>query len=249
MKAFLLYLLVGGTVLYTLNLLALHLWFDPPPPAAESIVVDAQKPVFSSTAQFPVRAAEKPAAAGSGLGEDVAVAGLRQTNRVSTEDTTAEFESSEEMSPEKVVVMLGAYAHREPNVSSPIETLYPIGTELELLNRSDGWAYIRNPISKQTGWILEQHYLGPIQSRSSTKVVKLEAQTAKTGPSSVSTKQTRKAAAQTKRKVVSPSSERAFNDFPFRWDPMRPRWNDQWDNRWQARGNWRRQRAFLFGPP
>jgi hypothetical protein len=245
MKAFLLYLLVGGTVLYALNLLALHLWFDPPSSAAAPVVV--QQDPQTLTAQFPAHQAENPAAEGSALVKDASIAGLRPTSSASNE--AREFESSDDMSPEKVVVVLGAYAHREPNVSSAIEQLYPIGTELELLSRSDGWAYVRNPISKQTGWVLEQHYLAPVRTSGPKQVVKLEAQTPRAGPSSVSTKQTRKAAAQTKRKVVPPSSERAFNDFPFRWDPMRPRWNDQWDNRWQARRNWRRQRAFLIGPP
>jgi len=52
-------------------------------------------------------------------------------------------------------------------VSSPIEKRYPIGTELELISRSDGWAQVRNPISKHTGWVLEQHYLAPAKSTSS----------------------------------------------------------------------------------
>ena len=50
--------------------------------------------------------------------------------------------------------------------TSPIEKRYPIGTEL-LITRSDGWAHIRNPISKHTGWMLEQHYLAPPKSASS----------------------------------------------------------------------------------
>jgi len=140
------------------------------------------------------RQAENPAAEGSVLVEEASIAGLRPTSSASNE--AREFESSGDMSPEKVVVVLGAYAHREPNVSSAIDKLYPIGTELELLSRSDGWAYIRNPISKQTGWVLEQHYLTPVRTPGPKQVVKLEAQTPKAGPSSVSTKQTRKAAAE-----------------------------------------------------
>jgi hypothetical protein len=49
--AFLLYLLVGGTVLYALNLLALRLWFDPPSSAAVPVVVQPDPQNLS--AQFP----------------------------------------------------------------------------------------------------------------------------------------------------------------------------------------------------
>lgn len=57
--------------------------------------------------------------------EEASIACLRPNSSASNE--AREFESSDDMSPEKVVVVLGAYAHREPNVSSAIEKLYPIG--------------------------------------------------------------------------------------------------------------------------
>ena len=113
----------------------------------------------------------------------------------------------------------------EPIVSSPIEKRYPIGTELELIARSDGWAKIRNPISKHTGWVLERHYLEPAKSASSQMAnVEPEDQV------NPSTKPRRKATAEYKRKVEPRSRELAESNFSFGWGLRKPRWSDQGEN-------------------
>jgi len=129
-------------------------------------------------------------------------------------------------------------------VSSPIEKRYPIGTELELISRSDGWAQVRNPISKHTGWVLEQHYLAPAKSTSS-QLATVEPEDQVTP----STKPRRKTTTQNKRKSSPRSRELADSGFSFGWDPRKLRWSDQWQNRRPSRPNWRREQAFLFGPP
>ena len=90
--------------------------------------------------------------------KDASLAGSRPVDKPASEGSSpkGEFEGLNDGSPERVMVVLGAYVHKEPIVSSPIEKRYPVGTELELIARSDGWAQIRNPISKHTGWVLEQ---------------------------------------------------------------------------------------------
>ena len=65
----------------------------------------------------------------------------------------------------------------------------------------------------------------------------------------VALKPRRKATAQYKRNVAPRSRELAEGNFSFGWGARRPRWSDQWENRRQGRPNWRRERAFLFGPP
>jgi hypothetical protein len=259
MKAFLLYLWVGGTVLYALNMLALHLWFDPPSRPADPIVAEqhaAKTSLPSWTSHLPTRQprsqlspVQKSSREQPETVKEASLAGSRPVDKAGGQDsaTPHELENSVDNSPEKVMVILGVYVHREPNVSSPIEKRYPIGTELELIGRSDGWALIRNPISKQTGWVLEQHYLVP--AHGATQVATVEAQTSPIEPSDFATKPIRKATVKPKRKVVPRPSKLTANDFQFRWDPRRPRWSGPRENNRQARRNSRRERAFLFGPP
>jgi hypothetical protein len=252
MKAFLLYLWVGGTVLYALNAAALHFWLEPPSRAADPIVAqhEAQTSLPSWTSHLPTR---QPRSQGSREQsetlKEASLAGSRSVDRASGQDssTTHELENLVDNSPEKVMVILGVYVHRQPNVSSPIEKWYPIGSELELIGRSNGWVLIRNPISKQTGWVLERHYLAP--AHGARQVATVEAQTPPTEPPSIVTKPMRKATIKPKRKVVPRPKEFTANDFRFRWDPSSPRWSVRPENRWQARRNSRRERAFLFGPP
>lgn len=90
---------------------------------------------------------------------------------------------------------------------------------------------------------LEQHYLVPAQSKDTTQVA-TEAQTpATTGV----TKPMRKSSTKPKPKFVPRSNELAAG--APGWDPGPPRLSSQREKRWQARRNWRRDRAFLFGPP
>jgi hypothetical protein len=150
-----------------------------------------------------------------------------------------EFEGLVDGSSERVMVVMGAYVHKEPIVSSPIEKRYPVGTELEVIARSDGWAHIRNPISKHTGWVLERHYLAPAKSSPASQVAKVEAETSSAEQASPPTKARRKTTAQYKRKAPPRSRELADSNFSFSGGPGRPRWTSQWENRRQARRNWR----------
>jgi hypothetical protein len=245
MKAFLLYVWVGGTLLYALNALALQFWFEPQP-GAEASLEQQPNQTFSGTPPLPANHTTSQGSEPSPIVKEASLAGSPPVEKAISDAPSADrdFESLVDALPEKVVVVLGAYVHKEPNVSSPIEKRYPIGTELELITRSDGWAHIRNPISKHTGWMLEQHYLAPAKSASS-QIAGVDSE----DQPNLTSKPRRKATAQNKRKVAPRSRELADSNFSYGWGPRRHRWSDRWENNRQARRNWRRERAFLFGPP
>jgi hypothetical protein len=59
-----------------------------------------------------------------------------------------------------VKTSLAAKAHSEPSVSAPILKYYPLGTELRVTARQNGWVQIADPATSEQGWIYAI-YLAP----------------------------------------------------------------------------------------
>src|SRR5262249_22399470 len=70
--------------------------------------------------------------------------------------------------PERVKVVLAAALHSEGSVSSPTSRIYPPGTELLVVGRTDGWFQVSDPVTQERGWIFEK-YLSLANSPSLTQ--------------------------------------------------------------------------------
>ena len=85
---------------------------------------------------------------------------------VASEERAATIESdSAGQEPERAKVVLAAALHSEGSVSSPTVRIYPPGTELQVVERVNGWYQVSDPLTQQRGWIFEK-YLASIDSPS-----------------------------------------------------------------------------------
>ena len=67
-------------------------------------------------------------------------------------------------------VILGAKAHSEASVSSPITKFWAAGTELQIVDRHSGWLELRDRVTGERGWVFEK-YLVAIDGPSPTQSV------------------------------------------------------------------------------
>ena len=70
--------------------------------------------------------------------------------------------------PERAKVVLAAALHSEGSVSSPTSRIYPPGKELLVVGRADGWFQVSDPVTQERGWIFEK-YLSSVDSPSLTQ--------------------------------------------------------------------------------
>ena len=67
-------------------------------------------------------------------------------------------------------VALAARAHGDASVSSPTIHFYRAGAELEIVGRDGAWLKLRNPATKEEGWVFEQ-YVSLMDRPRATQVV------------------------------------------------------------------------------
>jgi hypothetical protein len=77
--------------------------------------------------------------------------------------------SSEEEAIGWAKVALAARAHGEASVSSETVHFYRAGAELEVVGRDGAWLKLRDPTTKEQGWVFEK-YLSLIDRPSATQV-------------------------------------------------------------------------------
>jgi hypothetical protein len=66
-------------------------------------------------------------------------------------------------------VALAARAHGDASVSSPTIHFYRAGAELEIVHRDAAWLKLRDPATKEEGWVFEQ-YVSLMDRPSATQV-------------------------------------------------------------------------------
>ena len=69
------------------------------------------------------------------------------------------FASPESDFPVWVRVKLAAKTHSDASITSHIQRYYPVGTELQVVGRKNGWMHVLDPKNSEQGWIYGRHYL------------------------------------------------------------------------------------------
>ena len=123
----------------------------PPPPAQAVHAIEPEATADqSSEGQF--QPSQKPQPLSTLTSGQFAESNSEQPNQVISEADNEDMQW--------VKTSLAAKAHSGPSVSSPILTYYPLGTELRMTSRQNGWVQIIDPATSQQGWIYEI-YLSP----------------------------------------------------------------------------------------
>jgi hypothetical protein len=186
MKAFLIFLAVGGAILYGLlefthdalqdgkaeNSLAVQTQSSHP--AAQQLSswdtylhdrAPSQKPETPlATSQLTAALPTQPSPGQSSEPKSVV-----DPQFVASEDKAPTIESdSAGQEPERAKVVLAAALHSEGSVSSPTSRIYPPGKELLVVGRADGWFQVSDPVTQERGWIFEK-YLSSVDSPSLTQ--------------------------------------------------------------------------------
>jgi hypothetical protein len=190
MKAFLLFLILGGAALYTFLVVthdalqdgktenALAVQTQPNQPVAQQLSSWGSHLSSSSLSQKP----EAPSAQQTALlppqpspSQEVERMPGADHQFAASEDKAATADSADRepavADQEPVVrakVVLAAQMHSEGSVSAPTVRYYRPGTELQVVGRADGWFQVSDPVTQDRGWIFEK-YLSSIESPSLTQ--------------------------------------------------------------------------------
>ena len=187
MKAFLLFLILGGAALYTFLVVthdalqdgktenALAVQTQPNQPVAQQLSSWGSHLSSSSLSQKP----EAPSAQQTALlppqpspSQELERMPGADHQFAASEDKAATADSADRepavADQEPVVrakVVLAAQMHSEGSVSAPTVRYYRPGTELQVVGRADGWFQVSDPVTQDRGWIFEK-YLSSIESPS-----------------------------------------------------------------------------------
>jgi hypothetical protein len=187
MKAFLLFLIVGGAALYTFLVVThdaledgktentLVVQTQPNQPVAQQLSSWGSHLSTRSSNQKP----EAPSAQQTALlpaqpspSQELERMPGADHQFAASEDKAATADSADRepavADQEPVVrakVVLAAPMHSEGSVSAPTVRYYRTGTELQVVGRVDGWFEVSDPVTQERGWIFEK-YLASIDSPS-----------------------------------------------------------------------------------
>ena len=186
MKAFLLFLILGGAALYTFLVIthdalqdgksenSLAAQIQSSHPAAQQLSswgTRLQDGALSQKPENPLPASQQtaPLPAQPSPGQDPQLKPAASPQVVASEDEAPTIENdSAGQEAERAKVVLAAALHSEGSVSSPTVRIYPPGTELQVVGRVDGWFQVSDPVTQERGWIFEK-YLASIDSPSLTQ--------------------------------------------------------------------------------
>ena len=257
MKGFLLYLWLGGAILYSINTLVLTQLVEPESQVAEARAPAPQGPdpeagrTVSSWGSYlnpQKRSKPKPAPVPSPPDVNLLTEAVPTTNGSTparTDDTGKSATNAESGTqvdlPERdhlarVTVLRSAAMRSYGSVSSPLVRYYSPGTQLQLIEREGDWAKVRDPNSNEVGWIYEPYYLagvtaaGPVQAALEPK----PEPSVEVKPPKKRTKNARQ------NRLAKPTPQVA--DVVFPEPEARAR-------RWSKRSARRGQGLFMLGPP
>ena len=182
MKAFLIFLALGGAILYGLLAFAHNALQDEKAENSLSAQTQSSHPAAQRLSSWgthlhdgtPNQKSETPLATSQRTaalptqpspGQDFEPKSVVDPQFVASEDKAPTIESDGAgQEPERAkVVVAGAALHSEGSVSSPKSRIYPPGTELQVVGRVDGWFQVSDPVTQERGWIFEK-YLASIDS-------------------------------------------------------------------------------------
>lgn len=183
MKAFLLFLILGGAALYTFLVVThdalqdgktedtLAVQTQPNQPVAQQLSSWGSHLSSSSLSQKP----EAPSAQQTALllpqpspSQELERMPSADHQFAASEDKAATADSADREPVVRAKVVLAAQMHSEGSVSAPTVRYYRPGTELQVVGRADGWFQVSDPVTQDRGWIFEK-YLSSIESPSLTQ--------------------------------------------------------------------------------
>jgi Bacterial SH3 domain len=242
MKAFLLFLILGGAALYTFLVVTHDALQDGKAETTLAVQTQPNQPAAKQVSSWGTYLSQKPEAP---LAQQTAAlppqpspsqdlerlpGADHQLAASEDEAATAQSDGADQEPVELAKVMLAAQMHSQASVSSPTVRFYRPGTEVQIVRREGIWLEVSDPVTQERGWVLAQ-YLSSIDSPIPAQVAtESTTEPLTVAPSSKSNKRHRAAKRAVRDRVVVANA-------------------DPWDGRWSRRADRRRGAGlFMFHP-
>jgi hypothetical protein len=240
MKAFLLFLILGGAALYTFLVVTRDSLQDGKTESTLAVQTQPNQPVAKQVSSWGTYLTQKPEAPLAhqtaalppqpSPSQDLERLPGADDQLAASEDkaATAQSDDAEANSFELAKVMLAAQTHSQASVSSPTVRFYRPGTELQVVRKEGIWFQVSDPVTQERGWVLAQ-YLSSIESPTPTQV----ATESTTEPPT----------------VISPKSNKRHRSARHAVHGVGVANADPWNDRWARRADRRRGFGlFMFRP-
>jgi hypothetical protein len=239
MKAFLLFLVLGGAALYTFLVVTHDALQDGKTETTLAVQTQPNQPVGKQVSSWGTYLSQKPEAplaqqtaalpAQPSPSQDLKrLPGADQLTASENKSTSSGNDGVAAEPVERAKVVLAAQTHSEASVSSPTVRFYHPGTELQIVRREGIWLEVSDPVTQERGWVLAQ-YLASIESPT---------------PTQVATESTTEAPT-----VISPKSNKRHRSAKHAVHGVVVANADPWNARWARRADRRRGFGlFMFRP-
>ena len=237
MKAFLLFLVLGGVALYTFLVVTHDALQDGKTETTLAVQTQPNQAVAKRVSSWGTYLSQKPE---TPLTQQTAALPTQPSpsqdlerlpsadHQFAASDDKAATDGAEAKPVELAKVMLATQTHSQASVSSPTVRFYRPGTELQIVRREGIWLEVSDPITQERGWVLAQ-YLASIESPT---------------PTQVATESTTEA-----RTVISPKSNKRHRSAKHAVHGVAVANADPWNARWARRADRRRGFGlFMFRP-
>ena len=183
MKAFLLFLILGGAALYTFLVVTHDSLQDGKAETTLAVQTQPNQPVAKQVSSWGTYLSQKPEAplaqqttalpSQQSANQDLERLPGADRQLAASEDKAATAQSDTYQEPvELAKVMLAAQTHSQASVSSPTVRFYRPGTELQIVRREGIWLEVSDPVTQERGWVLAQYLSSidrPIPAQVATK--------------------------------------------------------------------------------
>jgi hypothetical protein len=184
MKAFLIFLAVGGAILYGLLAFTHNALQDGKAENSLAAQTQSSYPAAQQLSSWGTHLhdgapSQKPEAASATSQQPAALLPQLNASQDSERKPSADHQLAalEDKAPvgteservERTKVVLAAQMHSEGSVSAPTIRYYRPGIELQVVRRGDGWIQVSDPVTQERGWIFEK-YLSSIYSSNLAQV-------------------------------------------------------------------------------
>jgi len=166
MKAFLLFLVLGGVALYTFLVVTHDALQDGKTETTLAVQTQPNQPVAKQVSSWGTYLSQKPEAP---LAQQTAALPPQPSpsqdlerlpsadRQFAASDDKAATDGAEAKPVELAKVMLAAQTHSQASVSSPTVRFYRPGTELQIVRREGIWSEVSDPVTQERGWVLAQY--------------------------------------------------------------------------------------------
>ena len=174
MKAFLLFLVLGGVALYTFLVVTHDALQDGKTETTLAVQTQPNQAVAKRVSSWGTYLSQKPEAP---LAQQTAALPPQPSpsqdlerlpsadHQFAASDDKAATDGAEGKPVELAKVMLAAQTHSQASVSSPTVRFYRPGTELQVVRREGIWFEVSDPVTQDRGWVLAQYlYLSSVDT-------------------------------------------------------------------------------------